>query len=71
MFIAMPTDLESSLQISYQGKAIAVLKDLAFPALKRPQQLYKPRYMSLIEAIVPILKATIELASIVVIRRLS
>jgi hypothetical protein len=61
MFIAMPTDLESSLQISYQGKAIAVLKDLTFPALKRPQQLYKPRYISLIKAIVPILKATIEL----------
>jgi hypothetical protein len=48
-----------------------VLKDLAFPALKRPQRLYNLRYMSLIEAIVPILKATIELASIVVIRRLS
>ena len=48
-----------------------MLKDPAFLALKRPQRLYKPRYISLIKAIVPILKAAIELASIVVIRRLS
>jgi hypothetical protein len=48
-----------------------VLKDLAFPTLKRPQRLYSLRYISLIKAIVPILKATIKLASIIVIRRLS